>query len=144
EKWGNSDWVGQGRKFAHDPECPFCQQHLPAGFAEDLALLLDGDRQSKLDRVQSLSDTYAQRVAEIEVAARTMLEQTFSKEEPGLEQGWDLFHAQIKANAAAMLSKIEKPGERVMLEASDAEGLTKPIATVNERIPEFNTRVANR
>ncbi|HDS1661867.1 TPA: AAA family ATPase [Stenotrophomonas maltophilia] len=144
EKWGNSDWVGQGRKFAHDPECPFCQQHLPAGFAEDLALLLDGDRQSKLDRVQSLSDTYAQRVAEIEVAAKTMLEQAFSKEEPGLEQAWDLFHAQIKANAASMLSKIEKPGEIVVLEASNAEGLTKAIATVNERVTQFNTRVADR
>lgn len=144
EKWGNSDWVGQGRKFAHDPECPFCQQHLPAGFADDLALLLDGDRQSKLDRVQSLSDTYAQRVSQIEVAAKTMLEQTFSKQEPGLEQAWDLFHAQIKANAASMLSKIEKPAESVVLESSDADALRTAIATVNERITQFNARVADR
>lgn len=144
EKWGNSDWVGQGRKFAHDPECPFCQQHLPAGFAEDLALLLDGDRQSRLDRVQSLSDNYAQRVSEIEVAAETMLERTFSKQEPGLEQAWDLFHAQIKANAALMLSKIEKPAESVALEASDAEALRTVITAVNERITQFNARVADR
>lgn len=144
EKWGNSDWVGQGRRFAHDSECPFCQQHLPDGFAEDLALLLDGDRRSKLDRVRSLSESYAERISKIEVAAATMLEQTFSKQEPGLEQAWELFHAQIKANAASMLSKIEKPGEIVALKASDAEALTKAIATVNERITQFNARVADR
>lgn len=144
EKWGNSDWVGQGRKFAHDPECPFCQQNLPDGFTEDLALLLDGDRQSKLNRIQSLSDAYAERASQIEAAAGTMLEQTFSKQEPGLEQAWDLFHAQIKANSASMLSKIEKPAERVALEASDAEALRTAIAAVNERITQFNARVADR
>lgn len=144
EKWGNSDWVGQGRKFSHDPECPFCQQHLPAGFTEDLALLLDGERQSKLDRIQSLSDAYAARISQLEVAAKTMLEQTFSKQEPALEQAWELFHAKIKANAALMLSKIEKPAESFVLEASHAEPLRVAISTVNERISQFNARVADR
>ena len=144
DKWGNSDWVGHGRKFAHDPECPFCQQHLPEGFAEELALLLDGARQSKLDRIQSLSDAYAERVSKIEVAAESLLEQRFFKQEPGLEQAWGLFHAQIKANAASILSKIERPTESVVLESSDAEALRTAIAAVNERITQFNARVADR
>ncbi|PPT90667.1 hypothetical protein XaraCFBP7407_22370 [Xanthomonas arboricola pv. arracaciae] len=51
EKWGNSDWVGQGRDIPHGDDCPFCQQKLPKGFAEDLAKLLDGDRQARLGKV---------------------------------------------------------------------------------------------
>lgn len=144
EKWGNSDWVGQGRKFAHDPECPFCQQNLPKGFAEDLALLLDGDRQSRLDRVKALSDQYAERVAQIETAAEAMLEQPFAKQEPALTQARDLFLARVKANAATMLLKIEKPAEPYTIDPSDAEPLKAAIATVNERITEFNVRVSDR
>lgn len=144
EKWGNSDWVGQGRKFSHDPECPFCQQKLPDGFAEELALLLDGDRQAKLDRVQTLSDQYAARVLAIETAAKAMLEQPFAQQEPALSQAWDLLHAKIKANAATMLLKIEKPGEAYTIDASDPEPLRGLIATTNERIAEFNARVADR
>ena len=144
EKWGNSDWVGQGRKFAHDPQCPFCQQNLPEGFEQDLALLLDGDRQSKLDRVQSLSDQYAERIAQIETATKAMLEQSLAKQEPALAQAWYLLHAQIKANAMIMLSKIEKPAEIYSLVPSDAEPLKTEIASVNGRITDFNARVADR
>lgn len=144
EKWGNSDWVGQGRKFAHDPECPFCQQHLPAGFAEDLALLFDGDRQAKLDRMQSLADRYAERAEQIETAAKAMLEQPFAKQEVALVQSWDLLHAQIKANATSMYSKIDKPAEVCVLDPSDAEPLKAAIASTNDRITEFNARVADR
>jgi wobble nucleotide-excising tRNase len=144
EKWGNSDWVGQGRKFAHDPECPFCQQSLPKGFADDLALLLDGDRQAKLDLVQSLTDKYRARIEQIETAAKTMLEQPFAKQEPALAQAWELLKAQIKANAATMLMKIEKPAESYALDLSDTEPLKAVIATINERITEFNARVADR
>lgn len=144
EKWGNTDWVGQGRKFAHDPECPFCQQNLPPGFAEDLVLLLDGDRQAKLDRVQSLVDQYFERAEQIEAAAKAMLEQPFAKQEVGLVQAWELLHAQIKANAAAIRLKIDKPAEVCVLDPSDAEPLKAAIASANERITEFNARVADR
>lgn len=144
EKWGNSDWVGQGRKFAHDSECPFCQQNLPTGFAEDLALLLDGDRQSKLDRIQTLSDQFTARALQIETAAAAMLEQSFAKQEPGLAQAWALLNAQIKANAATMRLKIDKPGEAYVMAASDAQPLKDLIATVNQRIVEFNARVEDR
>ena len=57
-RWGNSDWVNQGRAYAHDAECPFCQQALPGDFHAELAKLLDGDRQTKIDDLTDKVATY--------------------------------------------------------------------------------------
>jgi len=67
-RWGNSDWVNQGRAYAHDAECPFCQQSLPGDFHAELAKLLDGDRQTKIDDLTEKTAIYARRAREIEAA----------------------------------------------------------------------------
>lgn len=144
EKWGNSDWVGSGRRHLHGEACPFCQQALPHGFAEDLALLLDGDRQAKLDRLAALADRYETRVAQIAAASGTLLAHAFAREEAGLRQAWQLLEAQMRANLLAMRAKLEKPTEPVAIIETDPTPLNAAIDAVNMRIEAFNAVVADR
>lgn len=144
EKWGNSDWVGQGREFSHGLDCPFCQQKLPEGFAEDLARLLDGDRQARLDLAQSLAAGYGEVVARIEEAAAEIFEHSFAQQDKALSQAWELLAARIKANTALMQAKIERPAESFELEVSDIEPMRVAISAVNQLVADFNARVADR
>lgn len=144
EKWGNSDWVGSGRRYAHGEECPFCQQALPHGFAEDLALLLDGDRRSKLDRLAALTGRYEARVTQIAAASDTLLAHAFSREDAGLSQAWQLLEAQMRANLLAMRAKLDKPTEPVAIVGTDPSLLNAAIETINTRIEAFNAVVADR
>ncbi|QRN43051.1 AAA family ATPase [Xanthomonas oryzae pv. oryzae] len=80
EKWGNSDWVGQGRDIPHGNDCPFCQQKLPEKFAEDLAKLLDGDRQARVDQVKLLAERYEATVGQIKVSVAQTFKHTFCPE----------------------------------------------------------------
>ncbi|RBH91955.1 hypothetical protein BRL93_09275 [Xanthomonas oryzae pv. oryzae] len=78
EKWGNSDWVGQGRDIPHGNDCPFCQQKLPEKFAEDLAKLLDGDRQARVDQVKLLAERYEATVGQIKVSVAQTFKNLFT------------------------------------------------------------------
>ncbi|MEA9794540.1 AAA family ATPase [Xanthomonas campestris pv. raphani] len=144
EKWGNSDWVGQGREFSHGTDCPFCQQKLPGGFAEDLTKLLDGDRQARLDRVQLLADRYSAAVTQIEASATKAFEHSFAQQDVALSQAWELLVARLKANNAAMRSKTEKPAEAQDIGVTDVAPMREAIGAVNKRIAEFNARIADR
>ncbi|NJC01824.1 wobble nucleotide-excising tRNase [Xanthomonas sp. 3272] len=144
EKWGNSDWVGQGRDIPHGDDCPFCQQKLPKGFAEDLAKLLDGDRQARLDQAKLLADRYEAILGQIEVSVAQVFKHTFAQKDESLHQAWELLLARINANSATMKSKVEKPAESYEVEASDIVPMRDAIDAINKRVTEFNARIANR
>ncbi len=144
EKWGNSDWVGQGRDILHGDDCPFCQQKLPEKFAEDLAKLLDGDRQARVDQVKLLADRYEATVGQIEVSIAQVFKHTFAQKDAALSQAWELLLARLRANSALMKSKVDKPAEPYEVAASDIEPTKDAIGTINQRVNEFNARIADR
>lgn len=144
EKWGNSDWVGRGRDIPHGNDCPFCQQKLPEKFAEDLAKLLDGDRQARVDQVKLLAERYEATVGQVEVQVAQVFKHTFSQKDAALSQAWELLLARLKANSAFMKSKVDKPGEPYEVTVSDVEPMKNAIGTINQRVTEFNARIADR
>lgn len=144
EKWGNSDWVGQGRGIPHGEDCPFCQQKLPENFAEDLAKLLDGDRQARVDQVKLLAERYEATVGQIEVSVAQAFKHPFAQKDAAMSQAWELLLARLKANSALMKSKVDKPAEPYDVATSDIEPMTGAIGAINQRITEFNARIADR
>ena len=144
EKWGNSDWVGRGRDIPHGDNCPFCQEKLPENFAEDLAKLLDGDRQVRVDQVKLLAERYEATVAQVEATVAQVFKHTFAQKDTALSQAWELLLARLKANSAFMKSKVDKPGEPYEVTVSDVEPMRNAIGTINQRVTEFNARIADR
>lgn len=144
EKWRNSDWVGQGRDIPHGDDCPFCQQKLPEKFAEDLAKLLDGDRQARVDQIRMLAARYEATFGQIEVSVAQVFKHTFAQNDTALSQAWELLLARIKANIAAMKCKVEKPADLFGIEVSDVVPVQAAIDTINKRVTEFNARIADR
>lgn len=144
EKWGNSDWVGRGRDIPHGDNCPFCQEKLPENFAEDLAKLLDGDRQVRVDQVKLLAERYEATIGQIEVSVAQVFKHTFAQKDAALSQAWELLLARLKANSAFMKAKVDKPGEPYEVTVSDVAPMKNAIGTINQRVTEFNARIADR
>lgn len=144
EKWGNSDWVNKGREFAHDPECPFCQQVMPHDFLAELSRLLDGDRQAKIDHIQSLTQRYEAAISTLETSFNPVLQEPFAKEDAGLKNEWSALKLVLQTNLAAMKAKIEKPSEPVIIAETSLSDLQEKLAVINRRISGFNQRISDR
>ena len=144
EKWGNSDWVNKGREFAHDPECPFCQQTMPHDLLAELSQLLDGDRQTKIDHIQSLAERYAAAISALEASVNQALQDSFTKEDAGLASAWSTLKLVLQTNLVAMKAKIEKPSELASIAESSLGDLLDKLAVINQRISAFNQRISDR
>lgn len=146
DKLGNGDWVGTGRKYAHGRDCPFCQQTLPADFKDELARLLDGDRQTRIDHLQGLVELYALRLGDLQAKVELAQAEPFVQQEPTFKSSWGALRARLQANLAAMRGKLEKPGGPIVLELCTpaVDELDAAVQRVNERIAAFNARVADR
>ena len=144
EKWGNGDWVSQGRSFAHDSDCPFCQQPLPADFLSELSKLLDGDRQHKIAHIQAQSKAYENLVDALGDAMQQVMAESFAQQDDGLAAAWAALQTACRENVTAMKTKVERPGETVSVSITDASALQSALSTINQRIGEFNQRVADR
>lgn len=144
EKWGNSDWVNKGREFAHDPECPFCQQEMPHDFLAELSKLLDGDRQVKIDHIQSLAQRYEVAVSELEASVNQALQGPFAKGNAGLASAWSALKLVLQTNIVAMKAKIEKPSEPAIVAESSLNDLLDKFTVINQRILAFNQRISDR
>lgn len=144
EKWGNSDWINKGREFAHDPECPFCQQTMPHDLLAELSQLLDGDRQTKIDHIQSLAQRYEAAISELEASVNQTLQDPFAKEDAGLASAWSALKLVLQTNLVAMKAKIEKPSELASIAESSLGDLLDKLAAINQRISEFNQRISDR
>lgn len=144
EKWGNSDWINKGREFAHDPECPFCQQIMPDDLLAELSKLLDGDRQTKIDHIQGLAQSYETAISALEASLNQALQEPFAKEGAGLASAWSALKLVLQSNLDAMKAKLEKPSEPAIIAESSLTDLLDNLAAINQRISEFNQRISDR
>lgn len=147
EKLGNGDWVGMGRKYVHDGgDCPFCQQTLPADFKEELAKLLDGDRQVRIEHLQGLVDRYEQKLKGLHEAVKLAQGDALVQQDPTFKSSSDALYARLQANLVVMKGKQEKPGDAATLESCSpaVDEMNLAVKRVNERIAVFNARVADR
>ncbi|WP_439273462.1 AAA family ATPase [Pseudochrobactrum sp. HB0163] len=144
EKWGNSDWINKGREFAHDSECPFCQQTMPHDLLAELSQLLDGGRQTKIDHIQSLAQRYEAAISELEASVNQALQDPFAKEDAGLASAWSALKLVLQTNLVAMKAKIEKPSELASIAESSLGDLLDKLAVINQRISGFNQRISDR
>lgn len=142
-KLGNGDWVDQGRPYVGDNTCPFCQQSLPHDFGDELAKLLEGDRKLKLEKIDVLASSYALRLERIQERMVGVFDDAITKD-TGLELAWSKLEARIKANLTLMRSKQRKPSDPVVIETSDQEAMTKALATLQEKIDDYNQRILDR
>ncbi len=143
EKLHNADWVGKGRVYLHDELCPFCQQPLPQDFTTELARLLDGDRQLKIEKIEGFVRQYAFRIEQLDAEMKAALAEPLAKE-TSLASAWTTMDAQLKANLAAMKAKAEKPGEELAVLPTDRKAVQDALDAVSLRIEEFNRRIADR
>ncbi len=141
EKWGNSDWVSSGAAFAHDPECPFCQQELPGDFKEELGKLLGGDREAKVSVLSRSLKDYAAAVERIRGQVTTAEREPWVTEDDDFRAAWALLDAQMTSNLAAMERKLEHPSDPVAVAESNTANLNDAIKRINERISAFNARL---
>lgn len=144
EKWGNGDWVNKGRAFTHDPECPFCQQTMPHDLLDELSKLLDGDRQIKIDHIQNLIERYEAAVTTLENSVNSALQEPFVKDETTLMSAWSALKLVLQTNLREMKAKADKPIEPVVITRSNLGDLQNALASVNQRIADFNQRISNR
>jgi wobble nucleotide-excising tRNase len=142
-KLGNGDWVGKGRPYIHDDQCPFCQQSLPHDFTTELAALLDGDRQLKIAKIEGFIQNYAFRLEQLEVDMASALAEPLAKE-TSLELAWTTMQGQLNRNLAAMRMKLEKPGELAVLVPTDRKAVQDALNELSVLIDDFNARIADR
>ncbi len=149
QQMGNIDWVHAGRKYVteHSTDCPFCQQVLPAGFKEQLALLIEGDYKNDLEKIQSFEVRYEQRIVELTNAMRTLLaDEPFVRENAELDKSWSNLHLLLTRNLHSMQQKYRQAAQAFEIELSaDAVMLvTDALAQINDRINTYNQRIRNR
>lgn len=143
EKQGNGDWVSKGRAYANDDQCPFCQQGLPHGFLDELAKLLDGNRQEKIDLLDAHITDYETAIQGLEAAADGTLTEPLSQE-TDLKAAWATVHALLKGNLATMRLKQAKPSEPVEITQIDVRPMRDALSALNTRIGTFNQRIQNK
>lgn len=142
-KLGNADWVAEGQGFAHTEDCPFCQQTLPPDFKAELAKLLEGERQTQVNRIALLVSSYSTSLEALHARAQLIGGEPLAQDS-GFALAWSELHARLSANLAAMQKKERQPADIVSIDPADAEPLVKAIALINDSIEDFNARIRDR
>lgn len=142
-KLGNGDWVDQGRVYVNDDQCPFCQQGLPHDFQDELSKLLEGGRKLKVEKIDTLVSSYALRLESLQERMGGVFDDPITNG-TGLELAWTKLEARMKANLALMRTKQAKPGDPVVIEATDYQPLTTALASLNAKVVDFNQRILDR
>lgn len=143
EKLGSGDWVSRGRCFVQDDQCPFCQEGLPHGFLDELEKLLDGNRQQKIDLIDTHVNTYGSFIALLDEKISKALTEPLSQE-TDLKVAWDVVDALLKANLAAMRLKQARPSEPIEIVSVDMQQLQYALTALATRIELFNRRIQNK
>lgn len=143
DKLDNGDWVSKGRNYLHDDQCPFCQQRLPDDFLGELAKLLDGDRQKKIDFIDAEINDYDTAIQTLVTKADVALAEHLS-DETDLRAAWETAHARLKANLATMRLKQTTPSKPVEILQTDVQPIRDALAALNTRIDTFNQRIQNK
>lgn len=143
EKLGNGDWVSKGRAFVHNDQCPFCQQELPHDFLGELAKLLDGDRQEKIDLIDAHITDYETAIHTLEAAVDAALAEPLSQE-TDLKAAWETVRACLRGNVATMRLKQATPSDPVEIAQTDMQAMRDALSALNTRIGTFNQRIENK
>lgn len=143
EKLGNVDWVSMGRPYAKDEQCPFCQEGLPDDFAVELAKLFDGDRQRKIDDLQSKLDRYVAAADILEAQVKAAMDEPLSTQ-TSLKGAWHVVNVGLISNIVKMRDKLSRPSEAVEIDALHLIPLRDALTALNARIETFNDRIRNR
>ncbi|MBD9437344.1 AAA family ATPase [Pseudoxanthomonas sp. PXM03] len=143
ERLGNADWVGTGRPYMRDDQCPFCQEGLPADFTGELAKLLDGDRQTKIDGLQAKVDRYVAAAEVLEAQVKAAMDEPLSTQ-TSLKGAWHVVHVGLISNIVSMRAKLARPSDAVVIDALHLMPLRDALTALNARIETFNERILNR
>lgn len=142
-KLGNGDWVDQGRPYIQEDQCPFCQQDLPHDFHQELAQLLEGGRQLKIEKINNFVSGYSTKLELIQDRMRAVLDEPLTKT-TDVELAWTKVESSMKSNLALMKAKQGKPGNMVVVEIIDCQPIIQALDALKEKIADFNQRILNR
>ncbi|MFC5524351.1 AAA family ATPase [Rhodanobacter ginsengisoli] len=142
-KLGNGDWVDQGRPYAWDEQCPFCQQRLPHDFEDELAKLLEGGRKLKIDKIAGLVSNYALRLEQLQERMSGVFDDPITKE-TGLELAWSKLEGQMKASLSLMRTKQAKPSNAIKIAVADHQPMRDALAALKAKVDDFNKRILDR
>lgn len=140
---GNADWVGEGRGFVRDGQCPFCQESLPHDFEVELAALLEGTRRLKIEKIFGLISSYALHLERLDDSMVSLLEDSVV-EVAGLRDAWENLRRQMASNQIRMRSKVERPSEPITIDSGGYEKFDSAMRVVRDKIDDFNQRIRDR
>lgn len=145
---GNMDWIRQGRAYVeHGTNCPFCQQDLPHDFSAQLSRLFDTSYENRIGKINRLVEDYTSEVTRLSgTVDQLLVDEPFAKDHPDLARAWAELNLTLTSNIRLAEKKQQSPGEVVTLNSSKAacQALLDALAQVNERIRQFNARIADR
>jgi wobble nucleotide-excising tRNase len=140
---GNGDWVDQGRQYFKDDRCPFCQQNVPHNFEIELARLVEGSRQLKLEKIDALMSNYQLRFERLEESVSAAFIEPFVRGS-SLASTWSHVRTRINANLVLMARKKTQPSQAVSIENVDMAELILSLASLKEKVFDFNQRISDR
>lgn len=149
ERLKNQDWVRHGGNYLHaaDDQCPFCQQHLPPGFEDELKALFNVTYEQKMAYLQSAARNYEAAVDRFGSALdRVFAQESFAADDAPLQAAARALRVALAKNVAVVRAKAEAPGPAAALQPMQDvwNGLTNALAAVNGRIATHNDRITRR
>lgn len=117
----NSDWVSQGVEFLKEsrPQCPFCQQPVPAALEQDLVEFFDESFSLDMARLKQISDDYKDEARRIS-AAMENLRATPADYHDSEDLGHlvDVFDARVAGALLLIQQKTQSPSSVIDLASS--------------------------
>lgn len=148
KKFGNSDWVREGRTFydVNEGTCPFCQQSTSEAFAQSLNEYFDETFVTDSKAIDDLAMGYATDAARIQQQLASLIASP-SKflDVEKLKAEKDLFDARITLNNQRLAGKKKEASQVVELESVNNvfAGIKTLIDTANTQVGAHNKMVAN-
>jgi len=144
----NSDWVSQGMEFLAEsrPQCPFCQQDVPATLEQDLAEFFDESFATETATLKRVSDEYAQATTVTRESLEKLRERsTDFHDSVELSRLIDVFNDRLPAALLLIQKKLQSPSSVIELTGLVAalDAINAFVVEANLKISEHNRMVAN-
>ena len=147
----NADWVQHGRHYLDQADglCPFCQQSIPTGLAEQLDTYFDRRYTEQTDQLKELQ----QHIQSWADGWRTYLDELPTKAGASEHLNAERFQAArlrleqvVTELASAIARKISSPSAVVTAPdpVSEVDGVVAVVSEANTAIRTFNLRLQNR
>jgi wobble nucleotide-excising tRNase len=148
QRLGNSDWVRAGRPFfdVNDGTCPFCQQDVRAGLAEQLNAYFDKTFEEDTGEIDAIITRYEFETTAVIRTIDAILEKPPSLlDQSALTSQKKLLETHFEVNRQRLLEKKKEPSRSVALNPSREllEGTSRILESANDAIAKHNEIVAN-